>query len=130
VLGGFLGRWPELERFVPRSYGSSRARLRPCPVDDRLSRREGGDSPICRLRVTEALEGRYRAVRAFAHRAWERAGGRQCAPLVSARVAAYTIPARSSAGPWLYGELGVHSRADAIARATALGLLEQTQSPM
>ena len=29
----------------------------------------------------------------------------------------------------LYHKLGVHSRADAIARATALGLLEQTQSP-
>ena len=29
----------------------------------------------------------------------------------------------------LYLKLGVHSRADAIARATALGLLEQTQSP-
>jgi ATP/maltotriose-dependent transcriptional regulator MalT len=30
----------------------------------------------------------------------------------------------------LYRKLGVHTRADAIARATALGLLEQTQSPM
>ena len=30
----------------------------------------------------------------------------------------------------LYHELGVHSRADAIARATALGVLDQTQSPM
>jgi len=29
----------------------------------------------------------------------------------------------------LYHKLGVHSRTDAIARATALGLLEQTQSP-
>ena len=29
----------------------------------------------------------------------------------------------------LYQKLGVHSRADAVARATALGLLEQTQSP-
>ena len=29
----------------------------------------------------------------------------------------------------LYHKLGVHSRADAIARATALGLLEQTESP-
>ena len=29
----------------------------------------------------------------------------------------------------LYHKLGVHSRADAIARATALGLLGQTQSP-
>jgi LuxR family transcriptional regulator, maltose regulon positive regulatory protein len=29
----------------------------------------------------------------------------------------------------LYHKLGVHSRADAIARATALGLLRQTQSP-
>ncbi len=29
----------------------------------------------------------------------------------------------------LYHKLGVHSRAEAIARATALGLLEQTQSP-
>jgi LuxR family maltose regulon positive regulatory protein len=30
----------------------------------------------------------------------------------------------------LYRKLGVHTRADAIARATALGLLKQTQSPM
>jgi LuxR family transcriptional regulator, maltose regulon positive regulatory protein len=30
----------------------------------------------------------------------------------------------------LYGKLGVHTRSDAIARATALGLLAQTQSPM
>jgi ATP/maltotriose-dependent transcriptional regulator MalT len=30
----------------------------------------------------------------------------------------------------LYHKLGVHTRADAIARATALGLLKQTQSPM
>ena len=30
----------------------------------------------------------------------------------------------------LYHKLGVHSRADAIARATALGVLDQTQSPM
>ena len=30
----------------------------------------------------------------------------------------------------LYHKLGVHSRTDAIARATALGLLAQTQSPM
>jgi ATP/maltotriose-dependent transcriptional regulator MalT len=29
----------------------------------------------------------------------------------------------------LYQKLGVHSRTDAVARATALGLLEQTQSP-
>jgi LuxR family maltose regulon positive regulatory protein len=29
----------------------------------------------------------------------------------------------------LYHKLGVHTRADAIARATALGLLEQSQSP-
>jgi LuxR family transcriptional regulator, maltose regulon positive regulatory protein len=29
----------------------------------------------------------------------------------------------------LYHKLGVHSRPDAIARATALGLLGQTQSP-
>ena len=29
----------------------------------------------------------------------------------------------------LYHKLGVHSRADAVARATALGLLEQTESP-
>ena len=29
----------------------------------------------------------------------------------------------------LYHKLGVHTRADAVARATALGLLEQTQSP-
>ena len=29
----------------------------------------------------------------------------------------------------LYQKLGVHSRADAVARATALGLLEQTRSP-
>jgi LuxR family maltose regulon positive regulatory protein len=30
----------------------------------------------------------------------------------------------------LYRKLGVHTRADVVARATALGLLEQTQSPM
>ncbi len=30
----------------------------------------------------------------------------------------------------LYHALGVHSRSDAVAHATALGLLEQTQSPM
>jgi ATP/maltotriose-dependent transcriptional regulator MalT len=30
----------------------------------------------------------------------------------------------------LYRKLGVHTRSDAIARATALGLLEQTQSSM
>ena len=29
----------------------------------------------------------------------------------------------------LYHKLGVHSRPEAIARATTLGLLEQTQSP-
>jgi ATP/maltotriose-dependent transcriptional regulator MalT len=29
----------------------------------------------------------------------------------------------------LYHKLGVHSRTDAVARAAALGLLEQTQSP-
>ena len=29
----------------------------------------------------------------------------------------------------LYHKLGVHTRADAIARATALDLLEQTESP-
>ena len=29
----------------------------------------------------------------------------------------------------LYSKLGVHSRTDAIARATTLGLLEQTESP-
>ena len=30
----------------------------------------------------------------------------------------------------LYRKLGVHTRADAVARATMLGLIEQTQSPM
>jgi ATP/maltotriose-dependent transcriptional regulator MalT len=30
----------------------------------------------------------------------------------------------------LYNKLGVHTRADAVARATVLGLLEQSQSPM
>jgi LuxR family maltose regulon positive regulatory protein len=30
----------------------------------------------------------------------------------------------------LYRKLGVHTRADAVARATTLGLIEQTQSPM
>jgi hypothetical protein len=30
----------------------------------------------------------------------------------------------------LYGKLGVRTGVDAVARVTALGLLEQTQSPM
>ncbi len=39
----------------------------------------------------------------------------------------HTIRSHTTA---LYHKLGVHSRSDAVARATALGLLEQTQSPM
>jgi ATP/maltotriose-dependent transcriptional regulator MalT len=38
-----------------------------------------------------------------------------------------TIRSHTSA---LYRKLGVHTRADAVARATALGLLEQAQAPM
>jgi hypothetical protein len=68
LLGRLLGLWPELERFVPRSRGSSRAGPRPCPVDDcpPADRWQSPDLPPSRNR---RIRSSHRAVQAFPHRA-------------------------------------------------------------
>jgi hypothetical protein len=130
VLGVLLGLWPELERFVPRSRGSLRAGLRPSPVDDCPSRRQVAIAdlpPSCNRGIRRS----HRAVQAFRHRAWERRRRGRCAPRVSApRRGVHRCGILRRTGVRSTDRLGVRTRADAIARATTLGTLEQTQSPM
>jgi hypothetical protein len=90
----------------------------------------GGDSPISRLRVPEALEGHIERSGPSLTERGSGAGGRRCAArvrLASRRTRSRITPARRRV---LYGKLGVRTGVDAVARVTALGLLEQTQSPM
>jgi hypothetical protein len=64
----------------------------------------------------------------------EKADPRRLTPAGMAREATDTVESISWASikshmRAIYRELGVHAREDAVARATALGLLEQTESP-